>query len=338
MMNQTNSLRRRGAIAGVLSGLLAAAGLLSAAPALAQVQGYPARPITIVVPYPPGGALDTLARVTSKRLGEVYRQTVIVENKAGASGTIGARFVAQAPADGYTLLMSNSGPNAISRFVYAKLGYDPATDFAPVSWLAETPFYLAVPAASPIRSVADLVAVAKARDGKALSYGSSGNGGVSHLAGEMLNQAIGSSFVHIPYKGTAPLTQAMLANEVQLAFLTGTDAGTYAQSGRLRLLASTSPVNMPHLPSVPVLADAGVAGVDIPVWYGLLAPASTPRAIVDDLQQKLKVIMAEPEVQRQLQALNFVPRASSPEEFSALIKADIDRFGKAVKAAGLKAE
>jgi tripartite-type tricarboxylate transporter receptor subunit TctC len=336
MMNELNLLRRRDAIAVCIGTVLASAGLLASGPAVAQA--YPAKPITVVVPYPPGGALDTLARVTSKRLSEVFHQTVIVENKPGASGTIGAGYVARAPADGYTLLMGNAGPNAISRFVFSNLSYDPATDFAPVSILVETAFYLAVPASSPIHSVADLIALGKSKDSRNINFGSSGPGGVSHLAGEMLNRAIGSSFVHIPYKGTAPLVQAMLANEVQVAFVTGTDAGVYTQSGKLRLLASTTAAQSPQLPRVPVLSEAGVSGVDIPVWYGLLAPAGTPGAVIDELHQKLKAILDEPDIQRQLVALNYVVRGSSPEDFSALIKADLARYGKAVRAAGLKAE
>lgn len=335
MTDISKPLRRRGAIVGYLGAALAASGLLSSSAALAQA--YPSRPITVIVPYPPGGALDTLARVTFKRMSEVLQQPIVVENKPGASGTIGTRFVAQAPADGYTLLMGNSGPNAIGKFVFSKLGYDPATAFAPVSVLVETPYYLAVSASSPINTVADLVALGKSKEANSLSFGSTGNGGLSHLAGEMLNQSIGSSFVHIPYKGTAPLTMAMLANEVQLAFMTGTDAGAYVRSGKLRLLASTN-TRTPDLPQVPLLSEVGVSGVDIPVWYGVLAPAGTPSAVVSTLQQNLKTVLADPEIKRQLEGANFVIRGSSPAEFSALIQADLERYGKAVRAAGLKAE
>lgn len=335
-MNESKShLRRRRVITTGLGALVCG---LAMAGGAAFAQAYPSRPITIVVPYPPGGALDALARMTGQRLSQKVGQMVLVENRAGASGTLGTRSVAQAPADGYTLLMGNSGPNAISQFVFAKLGYDPATSFAPVSVLVETPYYLTVPATSSIRSVADLVAIARANPRKDLSFGSSGIGGLSHLAGEMLNQAIGASFVHVPYKGTAPLTQAVLADEVQLAFMTGTDAGAHVKSGKLRLLASTTSTRSPELPTVPVLSDVGVAGVDIPVWYGLLAPAGTPEAVVGLLQKTMEEIIAEPEIRTRLEALNFVTKGSSPAEFSALIQADLARYGRAVKAAGLTAQ
>ena len=324
-------------------GLIRCAAALAAATFMlvgigAAAQSYPSKPIRIVVPYPPGGAADVIARVIGKRLTEELGQPVIVDNRAGAGGSIGTQFVAKSAPDGYTLLLGNPGPNAINPSIYQHLGYHPESDFAPVGVVVTAPFYVVVPSASSIQSVRDLVALGTSKSGRATNFGSAGNGSLSHLGGEMFNLASGSAFTHVPYKGTAPLTTALISNEVQWSFLPGIDAASQVKSGKLRLLAVASPTRSPLSPDIPTLNESGLSGFDITLWYGLLAPAKTPRPIVDLLHQKLAKILAEPGIKAKFNDLSSVASLNTPEEFTSLIKGDVAKYAKAVKASGAKVE
>ncbi|MDO8704409.1 MAG: tripartite tricarboxylate transporter substrate binding protein [Sulfuricaulis sp.] len=313
------------------------AAMLMCVSAPAWSDEFPMKPIKIVVTYPPGGGTDITARLIGKRLGENLGQAVIVENKAGAGGSFGTEAVAKSAPDGYTLLLGNPGPNAINPALYSNLGYNAEKDFAPISVLTVMPLLLCVEVASPIKSVQDLVALGKSSD-KKINFGSSGNGSLSHLAGEMFNSLAGTKFVHVPYKGAAPLTLATLTGEVQVGLLAGPDAYPQIKGGKLRAIGNTSIVRSTSFPDVPTLKEAGIPGFDIEIWYGLLAPAKTPRPIVDRLHKELEKILAEPATKDALLALSQTAAANTPEQFSALIKSDIAKYARLVKLSGAKVE
>lgn len=314
-------------------GLFALALLCAAG--IAGADEFPSRPIRIIVTYPPGGGTDITARIVGKRLSEKLGQPVIVENKAGAGGSVGTAAVAKAAPDGYTLLLGNPGPNAINPWLYANPGYDAERDFAPISVLTTMPLLFCVEAGSPVKSVADLTALGKTKDA-AVHFGSSGNGSVSHLAGEMLNLMAGTKFVHVPYKGAAPLTTAALGGEVPMSLLAGPDASTQVKAGKLRAIASSSGTRSPAFPDVPTLAESGMPDFRIDIWYGLLAPAKTPRPVIERLHRELDSILKEPATKDKLLALSQTPTPTTPEQFAALIKADLATYARLVKATGAK--
>ena len=289
---------RRASRALVLAAL--AAGI---APAV-HAQSYPERPIKLVVPWPPGGATDALGRLLAQRLTERLGQTVIVDNKAGAGGNIGTAAFVREKADGYTLLMATSSTNAANPHLYSRLGFDAAKDFAPVAFVAEIPNILEVPKQSPFKSVADLVAAAKAEPGK-LNYGSGGVGSSQHLAGAMFKHLTGADVLHIPYKGSGPAVSDLLAGQVDMMLDTGSLA--QVQAGALRALAVASRQRLPALPEVPTFEEAGVKGFYTDSWYGLVAPAGTPRAALERLNGALITALRNPEVQKQ-----FIDQGSLP--------------------------
>lgn len=300
-------------------------------------QEYPSRPITIVVTYPPGGGTDVTARLVGKSLSERLGQPVIVENKAGAGGSVGTAAVARSNPDGYTLLLGNPGPNAINPALYANLGYDAEKDFAPISVLTLMPLLVCVQASSPIKTVQDMIAMGKATD-KNINFGSSGNGSLSHLGGALFNSLTGTKFVHVPYKGAAPLMVATLSGEVQVGFFAGPDALPQVKGGKLRAIGNTSASRSRLFPDIPTLSEAGVPGFDIGIWYGLLAPAKTPKAVIDRLNKELEKVLAEPAVNEKLLALGLTAAPSTPEQFSALIKSDIAKYARLVKLSGAKVD
>jgi tripartite-type tricarboxylate transporter receptor subunit TctC len=302
-------------------------------PALSQ---FSAKPITIVVPYAAGGGTDITARLIAKRLGENLGQAVIVDNKPGAGGSIGTAAVAKAAPDGHTLLLGNPGPNAINPHLYPKLPYDAEKDFAPVALLTTLPLVFCVAADSPVKTMADLVALGKSR--AQANYGSSGNGSVSHLGTELLNMATGTKFTHVPYKGAAPMSLALLSGEVQLGLVNGIDALPYLASGKLRALAIPSAARSSVMPDVPTTAEAGFPDVRIDMWYGLLAPAKTPRPVIDRLHAELAKILAEPAVKSRLAQLGSSASPSTPEEFAARIRTELAKFAEVVKVSGAKIE
>lgn len=296
---------------------------------------YPTHPITIVVTFPPGGGTDLLARRLGASLQEQFGQPVVVENRPGASGNIGARIVAEAPPDGYTLLMVNSS-FAINPGVYRNLGFAPKRDFAAVINVAFVPSVFVVPAVSSLRSLDD--ALAAARPDKPLPFASCGNGTPQHLAGEMLARATGASLQHVPYKGCGPALTDVVAGQVGMGVVTASSAAPLIAAGKLRALAVTSPQRSPLLPAVPTVAEQGVPDYALDQWHGLLAPAATPPAVVAKLNAAVARIVQRPDVQASLREQGFTPTVSSPRAFQDMINADIDRYTALTEAIGLRAD
>ncbi|MGE8617203.1 MAG: Bug family tripartite tricarboxylate transporter substrate binding protein [Achromobacter spanius] len=305
------------------------------APAV-HAQTYPDRPIKLVVPWPPGGATDSLGRLLAQRLSERLGQTVIVDNKAGAGGNIGTASFVREKADGYTLLMATSSTNAANPHLYSRLGFDAAKDFAPVAFVAEIPNILEVPKQSPFHSVADVVAAAKAEPGK-LNYGSGGVGSSQHLAGSMFKHLTGADVMHIPYKGSGPAVSDLLAGQVDMMLDTGSLA--QVQAGALRALAVASHQRLPALPNVPTFEEAGVPKMYASAWYGIVAPAGTPSDVVQRLNKEVNAVVASPDVKQRMENMGaLVPAGQSPEEFGAFIQSEIKRYAEIVKISGAKME
>ncbi|MBS7778502.1 tripartite tricarboxylate transporter substrate binding protein [Acidovorax sp. CCYZU-2555] len=312
---------------------LAAAAGCGLAPALAWAQGFPDKPLRLVVPFPAGGAADMMARGMALRLGTQLGQQVVIENRGGAGGTTAAEVVARAPADGYTLFFTTMGTHAINPALYAKLRYDPVKDFAPVALTHTTPRVLVVGPTVTARNVKELVALAKQKPG-VLSYGSAGNGSSSHLSGALFEALAGVNMMHVPYKGSAPLLTDVLAGRVDMTFDSYTVYEEQIRSGRARALAVTSRTRLSSLPDIPTLAEAGLAGYDVSNWLGVMAPANTPKAVIDTLNAALVRAMATPELRKQLIHLGIEPASSSPEEFAQLVRAEIPKWRTIVKQSG----
>ena len=310
---------------------LLSATLLSLAAASAFAQGaWPTRPVTLVVPFPPGGGTDTGARIIAEQLSKKWGQPVLVDNKGGAAGQIGADVVAKARPDGYTILMGNIGTQAINPSLYPKMPYDPDKAFAPIALVAELPLAMMVNPNVPARTVKEFIALAKAQPGK-LSYSSSGAGGGPHLAAEMFKDATGSYILHVPYRGGGPAIGDLLAGHVQLSFMTVLEASGHLKAGKLRALAVTSDKRVSALPDVPTLAEAAVPGFNSISWIGLLAPAGTPREVVEKISADVREIVARDDVKDKLVQLGAVPAANSPAQFSALIDNDRKRYAQIIK-------
>jgi len=313
--------------------LLAACVIASAQPAAAQT--YPSRPVTIVAPYAAGGGADLIARLMAQKLGERLGQSFVVENRLGAGGVIAASSVAKATPDGYTLLVAASTQLAIQVTLHKQLPYDPATDFMPVALVASVPFVLIVNPSLPVHSVSELIALAKQKPGQ-LTFGSSGVGGPPHLFTELLKTMTGIEMTHIPYKGTAQAMTDVIAGHVPIIFSDLAPAIPQLKAGKLRALGISSAVRFAGMPEIPPLAETGVPGFDAVSWLALVAPAATPREIVDKLHATVKQIMAEPEVQQRFVDLGNIPLASPPPaELRAYVKSEIVRWGKVVTQAGL---
>jgi tripartite-type tricarboxylate transporter receptor subunit TctC len=302
----------------------------------AAARGYPSHPITLIVTFPPGGGTDLLARRLGAALQHDLGQTVVVENRPGASGNIGAREVAQAAPDGYTLLMVNSS-YAINPGVYRDLPFSPKNDLKGVINVAFVPSVLAVPEASPFHTLKDALAAA-GQGGKAVSYASCGNGTPQHLAGEMLRIASGRQLQHVPYKGCGPALTDMLSGQVGMGIVTASSAMPFLASGKLRALAVTSPRRSDLMPSVPTVAEQGFAGFSLDQWHGLLVPAATPPAVIAKLNAAVAAIMNRADTRQALLQLGYSPTASTPAEFQALIDTDIDRFSQLTARIGLRAD
>ena len=302
----------------------------SAAAPLALAQSYPSRPVTLVVPFPPGGGTDTGGRVIAEQLSRRWGQTVIVENKGGAAGQIGADLVAKAKPDGYTLLLGNIGTQAINPSLYAKLPYDPDKAFAPVSLVAELPLVMMVNPAVAARTPAEFIALAKAQAGK-LSYSSSGAGGAPHLVAEMFKDQTRSFIVHVPYRGGGPAIADLLAGHVDLSFMTALEASGHIKAGKLRALAVTSDKRLPALPDVPTLAEGALPGFNAISWIGMVAPAGTPQDIVEKIAADVRAVLADDAVKARFAALGGVPHATSPQEFGKLIAADRARYAEIIR-------
>lgn len=316
--------------------LLAGALLLTAVtPANAQV--YPDKPIRIIVPYAAGGSTDLTARLIAKSLSTRFGQPVVVENRAGAGGSIGHDAAAKSPADGYTLLFSAAGPLVVTPHTYSKLSYDPVKGFDPVVLVATQPLLLVVNPNLKIQTVDDIVREAKARQGK-LNYGSFGNGSAAHLAGESFKTLTKAEMTHVPYKGSSPALAALMAGDIDLMFDVFSTAAPLVQSGRLRPIAITSKERSPLFPAVPTMAEAGVAGFDAGTWFGVLAPAGTSKPIVERLNQALNATLAEKELRNTLLSQGAIVRGGTPAEFGEFFTTEFNKMGRLVKSAGVKVD
>jgi tripartite-type tricarboxylate transporter receptor subunit TctC len=302
-----------------------------------MAQTYPAKAVTWIVPFPPGGGTDISARTVATKLTDKWKQSVVIENRSGAAGILGADAVAKARPDGYTLLIVNVGITSINPALYAKLPYNPDTAFTPVSLICELPFVLMASPSFPPNSVKELVAYAKANPEK-VTFASSGQGGSPHLTAEIFQLATGTKMTHVPYKGGGQAMPDLMAGHVNLLFASVLESSGHIKSGKLKGLAVTHAKRSPALPDVPTLAEAGVKDAESGSWIALLAPAATPAAIVARVGADLKEAVEAPEVKEKLIAQGAVPQASTPAELQALINADLARYGRIIRAKGLKAE
>jgi len=315
----------------------AAAGLmLMAATANAQAQAYPSKPIRWIVPFPPGGSTDILARVVGQKLTEAWGQQVIVENRGGAGGTLGAAEAARSPADGYTLLMG-AIHHTIATSVYPKLPYDFQKDFAPITVVAIVPNVLVVNPSVPAKTTKELIAYAKANPGK-LTYGSAGMGTAHHLIGELFNLRAGTEIVHVPYKGSAPAVADLIGGQVSMMYDTVASCLPHVKSGKLRPLAVATAKRSSALPDVPTIAESALPGFEVTTWFGALAPAKTPPDIVAKLNAEMVKILAMPDVRKRLLEAGAEPVGNTPAEMAAQIKRETEEFAKIVKQAKITAE
>jgi tripartite-type tricarboxylate transporter receptor subunit TctC len=305
---------------------------LSAAAANAIAQSYPNRPVRMVVPLSPGGFADVPARVIAPRLSEALGQSVFVENKPGAGATIGTDFVAKSKPDGYTLLFTGT-PHVISPALYEYLPYDPLKDFAPVMLVAAGPYVLVVNPQLPVKSVQELIALAKARPGK-IDYASSGNGSAQHLVSAMFASMAGIDLSHVPYEGSGPAMQDPISGQVKVSFAGIPNVMPSVRSGKLRALAVSTPKRSPDLPDVPTVAEAGVPGYDATLWLALLAPAGTPGEIVQELYTEAAKTLREPEVEKAITATGVEVNIIGPQELAAFLQAEADKWGKVARASG----
>jgi tripartite-type tricarboxylate transporter receptor subunit TctC len=299
----------------------------------AQAQTFPSRPVRVIVPFPAGGSVDTVARWVSTKMSESFKQPFVVENRAGAGGNVAADIVAKAQPDGHTVLITTPGL-AIAKSIYRQLPFDPEKDFAPVSQLTATYLILVVNPGVPANSVKELVALAKAQPGK-LNYGSSGSGATIHLATELFKITTGTDIVHVPYKGEAPAYAALLANEVQLTVGPVSGLGPHIKGGRIKALAVSSARRAPEMPDLPTIAEATGTNYEFTSWFGLFAPAATPREAVARLSAEAAKVMAMPDIRERLPAMGNEAVGSSPEQFTAKYHADIAQYARVVKAAGI---
>ena len=316
---------------------LLAAGLASTLPIrAAHAQTYPGRPVRIIVPYPPGGPTDVLARIVAVKLSEVLGQPFAIDNKAGASGMIGSAEVAKAAPEGYTLL-GNASIHVINPSLYPKAAFDAIADFTPVTQLASVPLILVVNNDLPVKNVRELIAYAKANPGK-LNFASSGNAAAPHLAGESFKIAAGVQMQHVPYKGSAPALTDLIGGQVQLMFDSMPSAMPHVKAGKLRPLAVTTAKRSAAVSDLPTIAEAGVPGYDISTWYGLWAPKGTPREITERIAAETAKILKLPDVRERYAALGAEPVGSTPDEFSAYCRSELTKWAKIVKESGAKAD
>ena len=297
---------------------------------------WPSRPVRFILPFPPGGGTDILGRLIAERLSAGLGQPVVTENRGGAGGNVGAEAAARSSPDGYTIVLV--APSlAISPTLYSKINYDPVKDFAPVSLVATVPNVMITQASAPVQNLEEFIAFAKAKPG-ALNFGSGGAGTSNHLAGELFNIVTGAKLIHIPYKGVNLAMQDVLAGNVHLVFIGIPAAVPHIKAGKLRALALVAPQRSAALPEVPTVAEAGLRDFEVTTWYGVLAPAGTPRNVVSRLNAELGKIMHSPELKEKLAATGTEPLTSTPEEFADYIKREIAKWGEVVRKAGVKAD
>jgi len=318
--------------------LITAALLAALAPAQwAVAQSYPTKPIRWIVTYPPGGPTDVVARAIGAKLTEAWGQQIIIDNRAGAGGMIGTELGARAAPDGYTLLFGTSAGMTINPALQSKLPYDPVKDFAPVSLLVINPQLLVLNPTVPANSVKELVALAKAKPGQ-LNYASVGQGSPNHLGMELLKALTGTNIVHVPYKGTGPAITDLLGGQVQLMFNSMPTVLPLVRSGKLRALAVGSTQRISAIADIPTVAESGVPGFENVTWYGMFAPAKTPREIVNKLNAQVVRILAEPDMAQRLSSQGAEPRSSTPDELAKFMRVEFERWAKVIKSAGVKVE
>jgi tripartite-type tricarboxylate transporter receptor subunit TctC len=331
-MNATPSAKRRSLVLAASAALLALAGPA----ALAQGPTYPSKPITMIVPFPPGGPTDLIARVLARKLGEQMHASILVDNRAGANGNIGAMLVAKAPADGYTILY-NTSSIALSPSLYKNVAYDVQKDFVPVALVAVVPLALVVNPSIPVNTVKEFVAYAKAHPGK-LSYGSAGNGNVTHLGAFQFVQANGLDATHVPYKGSAPADIDLVGGQIQFMTDTVNSVMGFVRDKRLKMLAVTTGKRMALFPDVPTLAESGMPGFEVGAWQGVMVPTGTPPAVVEQLNAEIMKALKSPDVRERLALQGAEPLGSTPSEYGAYVKKELARWAGVVKATGVTLE
>jgi tripartite-type tricarboxylate transporter receptor subunit TctC len=316
-------------------GRIVALAVFAAAPQLAAAQAYPSKPVRLVVPFPPGGSTDIVARIVAQKLGERLGQQVVVENRGGAGGTIGTETVAKSAPDGHTLVLGTTSTHVVAPSVYQKIGYDPIKDFAPISLLAVTPYLLVVNPDLKVSSLKEFVGYVKARPGK-LNYASAGTGSTTHLAMEMLKTEAGLYIVHIPYNGNGPAGTAVIAGQVEVLFGSLPAVLPHAKSGRVRPIAVGTPKRSPSLPDVPTVAESGFPGFDASLWLAIMAPAGTPPAVIDRLHKETLAAIAAPDAADALNKAGAEPITSTPAELAGMVKDGVAKYAKVIKQAGVE--
>jgi tripartite-type tricarboxylate transporter receptor subunit TctC len=316
--------------------LAVALALLSAGAAAQSGTTYPVKPLRFVVPYTPGGGTDLMARALAQRMTESMGQPVIVENRAGAGGNLGMEFVARSAPDGYTIALALTAQYVVNPALYPKLPYDPVKDYAPIMLVARNPYVLVVHPTVPAKSLKELIALAKQRAGQ-LTFSSSGNGSGAHLSGEMLKTMAQVNLLHIPYKGAGALLPDLIAGQVHLSFVTWSSVGQHVKSGRLRALGVTTVKRSPALPELPAIAET-LPGYDLPVWYGVVAPAGTPRDIIGRLNAEILRVLAIPDFRQRIEVDAVEPIGSTPEQFGDYIRTELVKWAKIVRDSGAKVD
>ena len=316
---------------------LACVAALAASCSAALAQSYPVKPIRLIIAQAPGSATDVVSRTVGMKLSEALGQSIVVDARPGAGGTLGTEIAAKAPPDGYNLFMANNSTHGSNPALYPKLPYDAVKDFAPIIFVAATPYVLSVHPSLPVTTVKQLIALAKSRPGQ-INYGSAGNGSTHHLSGELMKTMAGIDMVHIPYKGTTPGIAALLSGEVSLMFNTVTGIAPHVKTGRVKALAVTTPKRSEMMPGVPTLSEAALPGFEMLSWFGLLAPAATPRTVITRLNAETAKVLALPEIRTALANQGLEARGGTPEQFGDYIKGEIAKITKIAKTAGVKAE
>jgi len=314
----------------ILGRIVAIALLGAAFVAGAGAQGYPVKPVRIVVPYPPGGGNDLLARLTGQKLGEKWKQTVVIDNRGGASGMIGAEVAARSPADGYTMLLCASPECALNATLYPKMSYDPTRDFNPVTQLAVSSLVLAVHPSLPARNTKEFIALAKKRPGE-MSYSSVGAGSPHHISGEWMKLLAGIDIIHVSYKGGGPQIVDLMGGHMHSGFVALPVIAPYLKSGRVRVLAVTTAKRSPVIPEVPTLSEAGLAGFDVSQWYGVVVPAGTPADITGKLHADFVELLTLPDIKTRMADLGAEPVGNTPAQFGEFIRSEIAKYRKIVK-------
>jgi tripartite-type tricarboxylate transporter receptor subunit TctC len=318
------------------SRLVAAALAVLVASSTAVAQGYPAGPVRVIVPFPPGGGVDAMGRIVGQKLSEALGKPVVIDNRAGANGMIGSEAVARSSRDGYTLLVN--GANFVTTpLLFSKVSYDPVKDFDPISLMALGPNVLVVHPSLPVKSVTDLIALARAKPGY-VQFAGSGSGSTPHLAGELFNSMARVKMVHVPYRGSGPAMIGLLSGEASIMFLPAINAGPHLKSGRLRALAVTSRERLPAMPELPTISESGLQGYESSQWYGVLAPAGTPADVLSLLNARIAKIMQAADMKQRLTSEGLITVGGTREQLAAHIKAEMTKWAKVIKESGAKVD